>query len=199
MDGVLMDATVAAARVGDRAAFGQLWVELSPRVCAYLRSHGVGDAEDVTSEVFLAVFRQVGQFSGGGAAFRALVFTVAHRRQVDWHRQRARRGPWVPWDQVGPDEIGTHAAGPSAESAALAVLGEEWVVELLGTLTPDQRSVLTLRVVADLSLEETAAVLGKDVGSVKSLQHRALARLRRKLSAKPYPRDALVRLNPRHA
>lgn len=194
MDGALMDATVAAARVGDRAAFGQLWVELSPRVCAYLRSHGVGDAEDVTSEVFLAVFRQVGRFSGGGAAFRALVFTVAHRRQVDWHRQRVRRGPWVPWDEVGPD-----AAGPSAESAALAVLGEEWVVELLGTLTPDQRSVLALRVVADLSLEETAAVLGKDVGSVKSLQHRALARLRRKLSAKPYPHDALVRLNPRHA
>jgi RNA polymerase sigma-70 factor (ECF subfamily) len=194
-----MDATVAAARVGDRAAFGQLWVELSPRVCAYLRSHGVGDAEDVTSEVFLAVFRQVGRFSGGGAAFRALVFTVAHRRQVDWHRQRVRRGPSVPWDEVGPDQAGLEAAGPSAETAALAVLGEEWVVELLGTLTPDQRSVLALRVVADLSLEETAAVLGKDVGSVKSLQHRALARLRRKLSAKPYPRDALVRLNPRHA
>ena len=194
MDCALMDDTVAAARLGDRAAFGRLWVELSPRVGAYLRSHGVADAEDVTSEVFLAVFRQVGRFSGGGAAFRALVFTVAHRRQVDWHRQRARRGPWVPWDDAGPD-----AAGPSAESAALAVLGEEQVVELLGTLTPDQRSVLALRVVADLSLEETAAVLGKDVGSVKSLQHRALARLRRKLSPEPYPREALRRLNPRHA
>jgi RNA polymerase sigma-70 factor (ECF subfamily) len=189
-----MDAAVAAARAGDRAAFGRLWVELSPRVNAYLRSHGVGDAEDVTSEVFLAVFRQVGRFSGGGAAFRALVFTVAHRRQVDWHRQRARRGPWVPWDEARPD-----VAGPSAESAALAALGDEWVVELLGRLTPDQRSVLALRVVADLSLEETAAVVGKDVGSVKSLQHRAIARLRRELSAKPYPRDALARLKPRHA
>ena len=194
MDGALLDATVAAARAGDRAAFGQLWVELSPRVAAYLRSHGVGDAEDVTSEVFLAVFRQMGRFEGGGAAFRALVFTVAHRRQVDWHRHRVRRGPWVPWDDAGHDQ-----AAPSAESAALAVLGDEWVVELLATLTPDQRAVLALRVVADLSLEETAAVLGKDVGSVKSLQHRALARLRKELSGKPYPREALARLNPRHA
>jgi RNA polymerase sigma-70 factor (ECF subfamily) len=194
VDGALMDATVAAARAGDGAAFGRLWVELSPRVCAYLRSHGVGDAEDVTSEVFLAVFRQVGRFAGGGAAFRALVFTVAHRRQVDWHRQRVRRGPWVPWDEAGPD-----AAGPSAEAGALEAFGEEWVSEVLATLTPDQRSVLTLRVVADLSLEETAAVLGRDVGSVKSLQHRALGRLRRELSAKPYPREVFARLNPRHA
>lgn len=194
MDGDPMDAVVAAARTGDRAAFGRLWLELSPRVAGYLRSHGVAEADDVTSEVFLAVFRLMGHFSGGGAAFRALVFTVAHRRQVDWHRQRARRGTWLTLDDAGPDPV-----TPSAENAALAVLSEQHVVEVLGTLTPDQRSVLTLRVVADLSLEETAAVLGKDVGSVKSLQHRALTRLRRKVSPEPYPWEALARLHPRHA
>ena len=194
MDCALMDATVAAARVGDGAAFGRLWQELSPRVAAYLRSHGVADAEDVTSEVFLAVFRQIGRFSGGGAAFRALVFTVAHRRQVDWHRQRTRRGPWLTLDEAEADPV-----APSAESAALMRLAQEQVVEVLDTLTPDQRAVLTLRVVADLSLEDTAAVLGKDLGAVKSLQHRALSRLRRKLSPEPYPWDTLARLNPRHA
>lgn len=194
MDCALMDATVAAARTGDRAAFGRLWLELSPRVAGYLRSHGVAEAEDVTSEVFLAVFRQMGRFSGGGSAFRALVFTVAHRRQVDWHRQRARRGAVLTLDEVGAER-----PEPSAESAALALLEQEHVAALLHTLTPDQRSVLTLRVVADLSLEETAAVLGKDLGAVKSLQHRALARLRRKLSPNPYPQGVPVRLNPRHA
>jgi RNA polymerase sigma-70 factor (ECF subfamily) len=189
-----MDDAVAAARAGDPAAFGLLWRELSPRVAAYLRSHGVADAEDVTSDVFLAVFRQMERFSGAGAAFRALVFTVAHRRQVDWHRQRTRRGTWL-----GLDEAGVDPAGPSAESAALGLLADEHVLAVLATLTPDQRSVLALRVVADLSLEETAAVLGKDLGAVKSLQHRALSRLRRKLSPEPYPGDALARLNPRHA
>ena len=203
MDCVAMDDAVAAARTGDPAAFGQLWRELSPRVAGYLRSHGVADAEDVTSDVFLAVFRQMGHFSGGGAAFRALVFTVAHRRQVDWHRQRTRRGTWVTLDEAGPDPT-----EPSAEAAALGLLAEKEVAEVLETLTPDQRSVLLLRVVADLSLEETATVLGKDLGAVKSLQHRALARLRRNLpgvagnenlSPEPYPGDALARLNPRHA
>jgi RNA polymerase sigma-70 factor (ECF subfamily) len=188
------DAIVAAATAGDPAAFGLLWQELSPRVAAYLRSHGVADSEDLTSEVFLAVFRQVDRISGGGAGFEALVFTVAHRRQVDWHRQRVRRGSWVPWEEVGPGPV-----GPSAETVALVSLEEQGVVEVLGRLTPDQRAVLTLRVVADLSLEATAAVLGKDVGSVKSLQHRALARLRREVSAEPYPREVLTRLNPRHA
>ena len=203
MDADAMDDAVAAATAGDPAAFGRLWRVLSPRVAAYLRSHGVADAEDLTSEVFLAVFRQMGRFSGEGAAFRALVFTVAHRRQVDWHRQRTRRGTWLSLDEAGPDP-----AAPSAESVALGRLAENRVVEVLETLTPDQRSVLTLRVVADLSLEETAAVLGKDLGAVKSLQHRALARLRKNLaveagnaksSPEPYPRDALARLNPRHA
>lgn len=194
MDCAPMDATVAAATAGDPAAFGLLWRELSPRVAAYLRSHGVVEAEDVTSEVFLAVFRQVGRISGGGAGFVALLFTVAHRRQVDWHRQRVRRGPWVPWDEAGVDP-----AGPSAEAVALARIEDEQVAQVLGALTADQRAVLTLRVVADLSLEDTAVVLGKDVGAVKSLQHRALARLRREVAGDPYPREALARLNPRHA
>lgn len=194
MDCARTDAMVDAARAGDRAAFGRLWQELSPRVAAYFRSHGVADSEDATSEVFLAAFRQIGRFSGGGAAFTALVFTIAHRRQVDWHRRRVRRSPWVPWDEAGPDR-----AVPSAESSALAILEEERVIELLGMLTPDQRSVLALRVVADLSLEETASVLGKEVGAVKSLQHRALERLRRELSSEPYPQQAVRRLNPRHA
>jgi RNA polymerase sigma-70 factor (ECF subfamily) len=189
-----MDATVAAATAGDPDAFGLLWRELSPRVAAYLRSHGVAEADDVTSEVFLAVFRQVDRVRGGGAGFVALLFTVAHRRQVDWHRQRVRRGPWVPWDQAGVDP-----AGPSAETLALATIDDEQVAGVLGALTPDQRAVLTLRVVADLSLEDTAAVLDKDVGAVKSLQHRALTRLRREVSQDPYPREALARLNPRHA
>ena len=57
----------------------------------------------------------------------------------------------------------------------------ESAMELLQTLTPDQRSVIALRVIADLSLEETATILGKRVGAVKALQKRGLERLRRQL------------------
>ena len=195
MDGFRLDDAVAAARAGDAEAFGRLWTRLAPRVAGYLRSHGVAEVDDVTSEVFLAAFRQVRRLSGEGEAFLALLFTIAHRRQVDWHRQRARRGVHEPWDEAGVEP----PAAPSAEVEALAAIGEARVVALLRKLTPDQRAVLALRVVADLSLEQTAAVLGRDVGSVKSLQHRALARLRREVSGTPYPQGTLTRLHPRHA
>jgi RNA polymerase sigma-70 factor (ECF subfamily) len=69
----------------------------------------------------------------------------------------------------------------SAEEAAMAGLGTDDMHRLLHQLSDDQRDVLLLRVVADLSLEQTAAALGKRVGAVKALQHRALATLRRVL------------------
>lgn len=195
MEPAALDDAVDAARRGDRAAFGALWEELSPRVDAYFRAQGVTEHEDLTSEVFLAAFRQVRRFIGGGAAFRAFVFAVAHRRQVDWVRRQVRRGPSVSWEELGEDP----RTSASAEEGALAGLGEQRVVALLATLTPDQRAVVALRVLGELSLEETAQALGRDVGSVKSLQHRGLARLRRNLAADPYPRGGLARLDTRHA
>jgi len=195
MDSVALDEAVAAARGGDPEAFGQLWQELSPGVAAYFRAQGVPDHEDLTSEVFLAAFRQMRRFTGGGSAFRALLFSIAHRRHVDWVRRQVRRGPSVPLDELTEDPCTTG----SAEEVALAGLGEERVVALLAALTADQRAVLALRVLGELSLEETAQALGRDVGSVKSLQHRGLARLRRKLSTDPYPHGVPGRLNTRHA
>jgi RNA polymerase sigma-70 factor, ECF subfamily len=135
------------------------------------------------------------RFIGGGSAFRALLFSVAHHRHVDWVRRQVRRGPTVAWDELSEDPRTTG----SAEEAALSGLGEQRVVALLTELTPDQRAVVALRVLGELSLEETARVLGRDVGSVKSLQHRGLARLRRRLSTDPYPRGVPARLNTRHA
>lgn len=73
-------------------------------------------------------------------------------------------------------------AASSAEDHALANLGTERVRRLLEELTPDQRDVLTLRVLADLSVEQTAATLGKPPGAIKALQHRALAALRKQLT-----------------
>ena len=55
----------------------------------------------------------------------------------------------------------------------------ENVRALLGTLQPDQQEVIALRVVADLSLETTAEIMGKTPGAIKQLQRRALCRLRK--------------------
>lgn len=175
-----VDALLDAARAGGGWAFARLWEALAPAVTGYLRARGVPDPDDVASEVFLAAFRGVGRFSGDGRDFRAWLFTIAHHKGVDVLRRASSR--YEVATEVVPD-VGPPA--PSAEHAALDRLAEGQTLRLLDQLTEDQRAVLLLRVVADLSLTETADVLGKPVGAVKSLQHRALDRLRKSLSAGP--------------
>jgi RNA polymerase sigma factor (sigma-70 family) len=178
-----LDLLVAAARSGGGRAFGRLWEQLAPSVAAYLRGRGVRDADDVTSEVFLAAFRGIGRFQGDGVAFRSWLFTIAHHKGVDAHRRPATREVLV--DAVGAGAGHGLASPParSAEEVAMEQIAGDGAVRHLANLTDDQRAVLLLRVVADLSLAETADVLGKPVGAVKALQHRALARLRADLGA----------------
>jgi RNA polymerase sigma-70 factor, ECF subfamily len=178
-----LDQLVAAARSGGGWAFGRLWEQLAPAVAAYLRSRGVRDADDVTSEVFLAAFRGIARFQGDGAAFRSWLFTIAHHKGVDALRRPASREVLV--DAVGgggANELARGCSERSAEDVAMDRIGADGALRRLATLTDDQRAVLLLRVVADLSLAETAEVLDKPVGAVKSLQHRALARLRAALA-----------------
>jgi RNA polymerase sigma factor (sigma-70 family) len=187
-----LDALVDAARAGGGWAFGQLWESLAPRVAAYLRAGGVREVDDTTSEVFLAAFRGIGRFQGDGAAFRAWLFTIAHHKGVDAHR-RSSRQEVAAVAAVAVERAGR--AAPSAEDEAMARVDTAEAVRRLSALTQDQRSVLLLRIVAELSLAETAEVLGKPVGAVKALQHRALARLRQAqpLAVSPGPRRTITR------
>ena len=194
----LLDGTLRAAVDGDGDAFGRLWTALAPSVAAYFRAHAVDESDDLTSEVFLAAFQALSRNIDSFAQFKGLVFRIAHRRYVDWVRRRVRRGGSVPYDPALDDRCTV-----SAEEGAAELLGSRRALALLDLLTPDQRQVIALRVFGDLGLQQTAEVLGRDVGTVKSLQHRGLARLRRRLdeesSGKPYPERALVRWKTRHA
>ena len=192
-----LDDAVRAAVAGDGEAFGRLWTALSPSVAAYFRAHAVDEVDDLTSEVFLAAFRALPPGTESFAQFKGLVFRIAHRRYVDWVRRSVRRRGSVSYEPA-LDERCT----ASAEECAAELLGSERALALLELLTPDQRQVVTLRVFGDLSLQQTAEVLGRDVGTVKSLQHRGLARLRRRVdeevSGKPYPQRPLLRWKARH-
>lgn len=176
------DDVLAAARDGSGDAFTVLWHDLVRPVAAFLRSRGVDDVDDLTNEVFLSVFTGLARFRGDQAAFRSWVFTIAHRRAVDSWRRRARS---VAVEPLGDDDEG--APVPSAEDGALDALSRERVLAVLGTLTEEQRDVLTLRVVADLTIEQVAEVVGKQVGAVKALQRRGLAAVRRTLEREGVP------------
>ena len=169
----IRDDVVRAAASGDPDAFRRVYDALAPRVLGYLRSRGVEDPEGMVSEVFLAVHPRLPEISGGAAGLRTLVFSVAHARAVDDVRRRSRRPTNLSYDPEYDDRV-----TGSAEQIAVQSLEAERAVELMQELNEDQRAVVTLRILGDLSLEQTAEVTGKTVASVKQLQRRGLVRLR---------------------
>jgi RNA polymerase sigma factor (sigma-70 family) len=173
---------LAAARVGASWAFESLHRELAPAVAGYLRAQGAAEVEDLTSEVFLGVFRGLPRFEGDEAQLRSWVFAIAHRRLIDERRRRGRRPPGRPYESEGDTRV-----GGDVEEEALAALGDERVLALLDVLSADQRTVLLLRVAGDLTVEQVATAIGKRPGAVKALQRRALATLRRTTSRQGVP------------
>ena len=167
---------LAAARADAPWAFERLYTELAPAVAGYLRLRGAREPEDLTNEVMLGVFRGLDGFDGDAAGFRSWVFTIAHRRVIDERRRRAARPETD--GHLDPEAV---LSGGDVEQEALAGLGEGEVRALLAELTDDQRDVLLLRIVADLSVDEVARITGKQPGAVKMLQRRGLAALRRLL------------------
>lgn len=177
---------LAAAQANAAWAFERLYQSLAPAVAGYARAQGAEEPEVTTSEVFLAAFSRMGSFVGNEAQLRSFVFTIAHHRIVDERRFRSRR-PVLESIDTEPTHTsragGDRATTASAEDNALEAIGTERVQALLERLGPDQRDVLVLRVVADLTVEQVAAALDKSPGAVKALQRRALASLRKELSA----------------
>jgi RNA polymerase sigma-70 factor (ECF subfamily) len=149
----------------------------------------------VTSEVFLAAFARIGDFTGGGDAFRRFIFTLAHHKAVD--EIRRQHGPRVP-RQVELVQEAHARRSPSAEDVALREEYGPRVAGWLAALPLSQREVLLLRIAADLDLGEVAEHVGRTEGAVKQLQYRALRTLRAQVptprsGAGPKPADAVVK------
>ncbi len=167
---------LGAAQAGGAWAFEKLYRDLAPTVAGYLQVQGAAEPDDLTSEVFIGVFRGLDRFTGSEAEFRSWVFTIAHRRLTDERRRDGRR--------PRPDELGAETvvvAGGDVEDDALVRLGTARVRELCARLSVDQRDVLLLRLVAGLTVEQVAGTVGKTAGATKALQRRGLAALQREL------------------
>ncbi|MPY96054.1 MAG: sigma-70 family RNA polymerase sigma factor [Acidimicrobiia bacterium] len=170
-------ALLAAAQAGAPWAWDRLYGYLAPAVAGYLRLQGARDADDLTSEVFIGVYRGISSFSGSEAQFRSWVFVIAHRRVQDARRHAAR----VPELLASAALEDLPRAAGDVEADVEGELGRQRVFALCACLAPDQRDVLLLRVVADLTVEQVAETLGKSPGAVKALQRRGLEGIRRML------------------
>ncbi len=159
-------------RAVENDAAAELYRELAPAVLGYFRSQRAPEPEDLLGEVFLHVARNIRRCRGDAEARRRWVFTIAHHRLVDaWRRKAARP---MTADGPPPEQPVVDEQADSIDPALQAAID---------TLTPEQRAVVLLRFVADLSLHDVARITGRPIGAVKALQHRALATLERALAA----------------
>lgn len=176
------EGVLAAARLGAPWAFERIFNTLAPVVAGYLRVQGGVEPDDLTSEVFLGVLRNLDSFRGDEAHFRSWVFTIAHRRLLDERRRTSRRPLPEPLSEA-PDPVGSD----NVETTVDRSLATERVRALCERLVPDQRDVLLLRVVGQLTIDEVAEALGKTPGAVKALQRRGFRAVGRLLEREGVP------------
>jgi len=168
------DAVLDAAKAGKETAFEALYLELNPRLLRYFTYQAPGVAEDLASETWIGVARNLGSFTGGEDAFRGWVFQIADRRLVQHWRDLRRRPP----AQADPEAMAGHPGGddPAAETVASASALEA-IRRITEVLSADQAQVVLLRVLGGLSVDQVAEVLDHRPGTVRVLQHRALRKL----------------------
>jgi RNA polymerase sigma-70 factor (ECF subfamily) len=151
-------------------------------VLGYLRARHAREPEDLTGEVFLQVVRDLPRFDGGEREFRAWVFVIAHHRLLDEGRRGARR----PVD-LEPDVPALASEAEDVETQVIESTAADGVRRIIDRLPADQRDVLLLRVLGDLTVEQVAEAIGKSPGAVKALQRRGLATIKRTLAEESVP------------
>lgn len=164
---------IVRAAAGDRDALGELWRAHQHLLLRYFRGKGMNDPDDIASTVWIEVARGLPTFEGDANEFRRWLFTIAARRRIDEIRRDRRRRDR---DEVLQGERQPGPA-PGADVDAERAAALDRAIELVRGLPPDQAEAVLLRVVADLSVTDVAAVMGRSEGSVRVLTHRGLKRL----------------------
>lgn len=165
------------ARRFDLAALGTIYDHYSPALYRYAaRLLGNADAaEECVAEVFSRFLHALKNGGGPREHLQAYLYRIAH----NWITDQWRRAP--PVTALASDSSDESHADPEQ------TLGRAWdqarVRAALAQLTPEQRQVIVLKFVEEWDNAEIAAALNKPIGAIKSLQHRALAALRRALDA----------------
>ncbi len=162
------------ACAGDEGAFRLLYRDMQPRLLRYLRALVGAEAEDVASETWLHVARDLHTFQGDTDGFRGWVTTIARHRATD-HLRHARRRP--PPLMVTAEDLESWAAGDDTEARALESMSTDSAIRLISQLPQDQAEAVLLRVVVGLDAITAGKVLGKRPGAVRTASYRGLRRI----------------------
>ncbi|MFE1175078.1 RNA polymerase sigma factor [Streptomyces sp. NPDC058773] len=173
---------VQAAQGGDEAAFRTVYRAVHPRLLGYVRTLvSEADVEDVTSEAWLQITRDLARFSGDADRFRGWAARIARNRALDHIRMRGRR-PAIGGDE---SELADTPGASDTAGEALEALGTGSTMRLIARLPQDQAEAVVLRVVVGLDAKSAAEVLGKRPGAVRTAAHRGLRRLAELLGEEP--------------
>lgn len=163
------------ARAGDEFAFRSLYRALQPGILRYVRGLVGEDAEDVASEAWAQVARDLADFPGDADGFRRWVVTIARNRALDHLRRRRRRPPASV--AAAFEELEDRAGDDDTENRVLEAVATDAAVALIGSLPQEQAEAVLLRVVVGLDVASVAEILGKRPGAVRTATHRGLRRL----------------------
>jgi RNA polymerase sigma-70 factor (ECF subfamily) len=178
LDPVDLSPAVRAACDGDDRAFRFLYRTVQPGILRYLRGLVGDDAEDVASEAWLQIVRDLRSYRGDGAGFRGWAASIARNRALD-HLRRHRRRPVV----VMPvDDLVDLAGNEDTADQAMEAACTHAAIALIATLPRDQAEAILLRVVIGLDAQAAAKVLGKRAGAVRTAAWRGLRRLDERLN-----------------
>jgi RNA polymerase sigma-70 factor, ECF subfamily len=176
IDDAAIERLVADAQGGDAWAFGMLFDHYHAAIYRFIASrvHRPTDAEDLTQLVFVKALEALPRYEARGVPFGGWLFRLARNAVIDHVRTRHEHADL---ESVGdrPDAD----AGPEEISAVRQELAA--VAAALESLTDEQREAIELRFFAGLSAREAAVAMGKQEGTVRGLQFRGIAAIRRHL------------------
>jgi RNA polymerase sigma-70 factor (ECF subfamily) len=169
---------VERAQSGEAEAFGRLYDQYSDTVYRYIyyRVGGRATAEDLTSETFLRALRRIGTFTWQGRDFGAWLVTIARNLVADHFKSSRFRLEVTTGEMLDPNEMER-----SPEESVLESLSNSALLDAVRRLNPQQQECVTLRFLQGMSVAETARVMGKNEGAIKTLQYRAVRTLARLL------------------
>ncbi|MBB5937959.1 RNA polymerase sigma-70 factor (TIGR02952 family) [Streptomyces zagrosensis] len=169
---------VERAQSGEAEAFGRLYDQYSDTVYRYIyyRVGGRATAEDLTSETFLRALRRIGTFTWQGRDFGAWLVTIARNLVADHFKSSRFRLEVTTGEMLDANEVAR-----SPEDSVLESLSNAALLQAVRRLNPQQQECVTLRFLQGLSVAETARVMGKNEGAIKTLQYRAVRTLARLL------------------
>ena len=168
------ESRISLIQQGDKQGLRDIYSEYGKMIyqCCFNILHNPQDAEDITADFFLKLWQIADTYCFGGKHKRWLV-TIARNMSLDLLKKQSR-------EQLAPEDqdYGTDSPDDSI-STEDTVTGGMAVAEALGRLEQTEREIVSMKILADMTFKDIAAVLGKPMGTVTWKYRNAILKLKK--------------------